>query len=232
MKTILVFLCTMSFVFGMAASGMATTIYPGGDGPGSSLQNVLDTNGYSGIDAAGVVNDALLDPLDSYWSITGDMSTTTLIIELAGWANFNTFGVYDANNPGTTVELFQGTDSAGKQAFLSIESDGSVFLGTDTGIDFAGNYFGYYLTSGSGITYYSDSALNWDEYDHMVAFQWTSSEYILAWEDLWGGGDQDYQDMVLKVESVNPIQEPATMLLLGSGLIGLGFLGRKRLFKK
>jgi len=30
----------------------------------------------------------------------------------------------------------------------------------------------------------------------------------------------------------NPIQEPATMLLLGSGLIGLGFLGRKKLFKK
>ena len=41
---------------------------------------------------------------------------------------------------------------------------------------------------------------------------------------VWFGGDLSL--------NANPIPEPATMLLLGSGFIGLAFLGRKKLFKK
>jgi hypothetical protein len=152
--------------------------------------------------------------MDSYWSIDGaGGSVTTLVIEVAQWANTNLFGIYDAANPMKRVQVFDGASTTGSQSIMSILADGSVHVNfIDTGIDFAGNAFGYYVDSTlghpgwTGGLWYSDTGLNADGQDHMYAYAgegidtiqilpyspglWDVDEYILAFEDLhsmhWG----------------------------------------------
>jgi hypothetical protein len=143
------------------------------------------------------------------------------------------------------------TDGEGDQAVISIKFEGSVFVNfADTGVDFSGNNFGYYLATpetGGPYTYYSDTSLNADGQDHLAVYQgtntdtvqiadlaaglWTDNEFILAWEDLYDLGDKDYEDFVVMVESVLPVPEPGTMIISGLFLLGAGFYVRKKLHK-
>ena len=143
-------------------------------------------------------------------------------------------------------------DNAGSPitgATVSLTTYGTSFSADDfaTSVEFSSNLFGYYLyNEDDGEIFYSDSTLRADGFDYMRAYQgtgdafsvfddgvyrtWSDNEYILAWEDWAGGGDQDWQDFVVMVESVEtaPVPEPATMLLFGTGLAGLAGLRRKK----
>jgi hypothetical protein len=189
--------------------------------------------------------DRIVEGTDSYWSIQGTgTSAATVLIELAGNAPFNSFGVFDEANPQNFVQIFAGAAVQGDQAAISIKADGSIYLNfVDTGKDFAANLFGYYLDTGNLNQnlnrFYSDTTLNGDQVDHMYAYQgkgdtiqipslaqgkWSADEYALAFEDTQGGGDMDHNDFIALVESVNPVPVPAALLL---GFLGLGVAGLK-----
>jgi len=201
-----------------------------------------------------VFADSLVEGADAYWSIGGNPSAAaTIIVELAGWKPYNSFGIFDAADELNVAEVFSGADSEGGVAqgstsMVTIEADGDVFVDNVYKATFASkNLFGFYLNAPQnpgGAVFYSDTALNPDSpdpLDHMFAFKgndsdviqiqgfnpgtWYDDDYILAWEDSIDRHiDNDSQDFVVMVESVQPVPVPAAVLL---GFLGLGAAGLK-----
>ena len=196
-------------------AAQATTILPGAE---TSLQSIIDSRvvGTSiNVNTDQVVNDA-------YWTAEQNPAAY-LVVEIAGYAADNAFGIYQAGSPSTKIQLFAGSVSGPSgPVTITIPSSWSSF--------------GFYISNtNAGFTWYSDSSLNADgQQDHFVAFQgangasltspnatFDSNDYLLAIEDL-NLGDQDYNDMVVLVQNVNPVPDHGTTLvLLGLGLSAL-----------
>jgi len=219
MKKIATFAAVMAVVALTAPEAKATPISsaPSGELGLLGTGGILDTlYGLSNLER---VSDSFIQG-DQLWELSDAAASVKVVAKYAGFSQ--DFGVIPGASGGTLALLLTQvanidprTDPPGLDVSLPALT-GEFRFGNDP--------------SGAPLW----SSLQGDNsdggLDHMVAWRITTTgDYVLAFEDLAGLGDRDYNDLVVQVHGATPATpEPGTMLLIGAGLVGIGIGARRR----
>lgn len=238
----------LAMILSMDAAALCTF---GGPTSEPSLQQVMNDRLVVAPNAATA---CLPDGADSRWTANGG-AAATILVEIAGFSNLNTLGLYDIANPSQRIQIFSGTAGTNASRTISVSANGTGYTysisngGSTWSAVFSSATFGYYLSTPQNNIFYSDSTLNTNGEDHLYAYQgngstfrngppvapslrgdsFDSTKYLLAWEDLLhSAGDRDFQDFVMVTQNITPIPLPAAAVLFAPGLAMLGFVRRRK----
>ena len=113
----------------------------------------------------------------------GDTSTFTPLFQVPG-----THGVHDGY---TDVPVLLPTQSL-SQVLVPKGSSGQ--LGFAICSDDGGSTEG---DVGNNYSYYTENISNIDGIDHSLVYELCNDTYVICFEDIYGGGDEDYEDVVV-----------------------------------
>lgn len=234
---------------GLAFSAYAVPIDVSESNGERSLQRIIEEDVIaSGYTTTLDVNADQVSPSEVWLNSDSGLSPTRYVAAIAGLAGQTSFGIYDPFNIGNTYTLFDGSvDGVGSGTVFGLDANGDIYSSFSdfTGITFSSTQFGFFIETPE-YTMYSQSSLNPDGSQQMVAFQggrgdtinlpgfggntiWTEGGWLLAWEDRpYLNSDQDFNDLVVFIESIVPVPEPGTLALLGLGIAGLAAARRRQ----
>jgi hypothetical protein len=254
-------LVAVGILMGSALSQAALVSGTSWDGSGNTLQALLNARTSPGsapdVNANQLTADerwSLIDNPATRGSTTRETTIATIVVEVAGFANVNEFGVYrlGKTDPGYQLRVFQGSNDAGDSKTITLARSGAnwtVSVGNSS-LSVPGGQFGFYLKNGNDPrqTFFSETALNPGGADQLATYRgktgqtiwtgrdggnktWGANDFVLAWEDLpYASGDKDFQDFVVLLQSgcdslLTPVPETSTVIAGLGALLILGISG-------
>jgi len=120
----------------------------------------------------------------------------TLYAEFAGYHNENELSYYEVGNT-SYILIFAGPE--GGSGNLSSPLSKTIF---------AFDQFGFSLLTPDDYRYFSENTLNVDGQQHMKVYKNLDDPtlFLIGFEDMYEGGDMDFDDLVFSLEFQSPRQ--------------------------